>query len=504
MAEELPKMRRPSLGTLQALKAKSLVVAKSREKGYAATQDLYTMAKFIFALSEEISEQTAVTHQRDKKDEIEMMMGELECVGVIFLFSFGSIIGHFVPYVRIGDAWYNGDNEVGFLRKRAGPPSVFMQYSNPSKTRPPHGIIADCMCFYVHPSLIRAARGDQNGTPIFGQTDRTCGPDSLQTTLMFADGFYDYYNQGLYSQLKRLLPARRPSTLAELKGNIQAFDTKKYLARLTSHEVTPESRGPIVFLLVMFSRYRQIEALNERAGEHFQVVPNTTKADMGAYPCEKLRHMSIARQPSPVYYAVSTNDAVILEELLDCGFDPNKTLYEQTPLYLAVRMGEIDLIKILLNYKNLRPEHAHSRGVLDLNLQSNGGFTGYTPLMMACHKISHKAEEYEDIIYLLVKHGADVNKTDEHGDTALILLCMKKSQDNYLIIPLVGLLLRNGTNVGHKNDDEEGALDYAQARDNQPLIELLQGGNDVEIMERHGLMGGGSRQTRRHRPNRRR
>jgi hypothetical protein len=281
-AEELPKKRRPSLGTLQAVKAKSLVQARSRQREYTGVDELFTMAKFIFTLSEDIYEQTAVTNHRNKKDEIEMVLGDLECVGVILLFSFGRIEGHFVPFLRIGDTWYNGDNEVGFLRKRTDPPSIFMQYANPIDVKTPRGLVAQCISFYIHPSLIRAGRGDQNGKPVFGQTDRTCGPDSLQTILMFADGFYEYYNQGLYSQLKRLLPARRPASTAELKTNLKVFDRKHYLARLTSDDVTPESRGPLLFLLLMFSRYRQIEVLDERAGEHFKVVANTTKVNMDA------------------------------------------------------------------------------------------------------------------------------------------------------------------------------------------------------------------------------
>jgi hypothetical protein len=509
MAEELPKKRRPSLGTLQAVKAKTLLQAKSYKSLYTTPTELFAMAKAIFGLSEEISQQTAVTHYRlthyrEKQQEIDMVLGDLECVGVIFLFSFGRLEGHFAPFVRIGDAWYNGDNEVGFLRKRADPPSIFMQYQNPSKLQAAHGLIVDSICFYAHPSLITAGRGEQNGTAVFGQTDHTCGPDSLQTVLMFADGLYNYYNQGLYSQLKGLLPARRPADTAELKGNLQAFDKKKYLARLTSQDITPTSRGPIIFILVMLSRYRQIEVLDERAGEQFQVVPNTTKVDLDAYPCQKLRNSVVGNMPSPIHYAVSVNDAELLENLLNCGFDPNKQEKHQSPIFLAVRMGEKELVRILLNYKNPRPEHTDLRGVLNLNFASTvDGVKGTTLLMCACEKISHVENEYEDIIYLLVQHGGYINRKDEWGDTALNFLCMKYTVDNPFILPLVDLLIRNGANVGAKNSDDMGALDYAELRKNQPLIELLQGGDVGEIMDRHGFKGGGGRQTRRHRPNRR-
>lgn len=277
MAEELPKRRRPSLGSLQAVKAKHLV-HRPHESGGTYDVELFNLAKFIFTLSEEIYDKARVTLFTNPLEEIPYISEGLECVGVILSFN----IGHCVPFVRVGDVWYNGDNEVGFLRRRQSRPSMFMQYAGTDvQEADTPSTVVSALCFYVERSLITAIRGGQDGTIVFGQTDKTCAPDALQTVLMFANGLYEYYNEGLYSQLKGLFPPRRPKDMQELRGNIQAADKKKYVSLLSSDEVTPESRGPILFLLVMFNRYSYIERLEERPGEEFEVVANMTRARGG-------------------------------------------------------------------------------------------------------------------------------------------------------------------------------------------------------------------------------
>jgi hypothetical protein len=463
MAEELPKKRRPSLGTLQALKAKSLVQPVPLNTGFTHVDEVFKSAKFILSLNSlEIFDKTAVKIHDNMDEEIEFISGNLECVGLICLFTFGRGGGHFVPYVRVAGIWYNGDNEVGFLRRRNTLPSVFMQYKDPSaEVQELTNYASDIICFYADPSLFSRGRRPVDGKLVFGQTDKTCGPDALQTVLMFADGFYENYMMDIYSKLKRLIPARRPKNMEELKGNIRAFDKKKYLALLSNVNVTPESRGSILFILLMFSRYKQIELLEERGEEKFEVVPNSENR-----PYEMLKnnyeYQQIRKEWSnhfnPIYEAVIQRYPHFLKMFLKHGEDPNiRESNGDTPLLRAVSMGYTDIVQLLLTSKDL-----------DINIISIASHAGYTPLMHACN---HMNPETVDI---LCKAGADVNKTDVRGKTALMIISSKRRGFNDEILPIVDILLKHGADTNAKDSTNETAYGYSQQQANKQLMDILE------------------------------
>lgn len=491
--EELPRIRRPSLGILQAKRAKNYMQPEELVSGYTGSQEIFTMAKEILSLSEEIHSKTSVEFNLTIDEDFEMVSGDLECTGLIFLFAFGRGNAHYTPFVRVGDTWYNGDNEVGFLRKRTHLPSLFMQYEDPDGKIYATNYAKHCICFYAHPSLIRRERGSVEGTLVFGQTDNTCGPDALQTILMFADGFYEYYNQRLYSQLKGLFPSRRPKNMSELKGNIQALDKKKYVALLSNDTVTPESRGAIVFLLLMFSRYKYIELLDERAGETFEVVPNTSQRNLNRYEYERIKFYH-SDKFNPLYQAVvnqarQTNTAA-LEKLLQYGEDPNiREANYDTPFLRAVTKGYIDVVKVFLKYREPRGE----RGALDINIPTVGAFVGYTPLMHACNNI------HPEMVQILCEAGADVNKTDVQGKTALMIISRKSRDYSTDILAIVETLLRHGANPSLRDNDDKSALAYARDKDNLGLMKILS-----PLTVRGGRRTRRIRRTRRHRPNLRR
>ena len=499
MAEGLPKQRRPSLGTLQATKSKNIMQPTFREDGYVEMEYIFNMANNIIGLHEEdvSNRDMYAIIDRDLSGPFQMKVDDFECVGIIALFVFDkSKKGHFVPYVRVGDTWYNGDSEVGFLRRRSEPPSIFMEWSNPD-IEPGTTIITDAVLFYVKSSLIHGGRGDQNGTLVFGQTDYTCGPDSLQTVLMFADGFYEYFNEGLYSQLKKEghFPSRRPKNMAELKGNIQAFDKKKYVSLLSKRNIKqgkrgsilfPVERASILFLLLMFNRYSYIENITEKAGEHFELVPNTSIANKKLRDC-----YYIGQGDSPIYEEVFFNgdDAVdIIETLLQCGKNPNKGDYGHTPLFRAVLNGYNRVVELLLRYKDADPATPTPRPALDIEAGSTVVNVGRSPLGVACNN-----KNIENV-KMLCEAGADVNKEDVLGITPLILVCKMDTQYNEFTIPIATILLEHGADITKTDNTGKSALAYAGARGNSEIVELLssqKGGRRTR------------RRTRRHRPKRR-
>lgn len=552
MAEELPKKRRPSLGNLQAIKAKRLLQPVQRNDGSTYTKELFTFSKFILTLNEGIFNKTIVKMHENMEEDIEMVSGDLECVAVICLFSLGQGSGHFVPFVRIEGTWYNGDNEIGFLRKRQNPPTRFMQYKNPDiHSSHSTNFASDIICFYADPSLFTRGRGALDGSLVFGQTDKTCGPDALQTVLMFADGFYEYYTMSIYSKLKALFPSRRPRNMRELKGNIQAFDKKKYVALLSNDNVVPETRRYILFLLLMFSRYKQIELLDERPGEDFEVLPNSeVNLTSEEYNYEKFKSKYTTRF-NPLYEAVLQRKVDDVKVFLEHGENPNvREGTTDTPLLRAVSMGYTEIVRLLLTYKDL-----------DLNAPSMAVFAGYTPLMIASKNMNmeivdilckgganldktdvhgitaliiaakHENAEIQQnveivdilckgganldktnmygmtalmfacnnlnvkIVEILCKSGADVNKTDVDGKTALMIISSKRRGFNNEILPIVDTLLKRGADAKILDDRRETAYGYSQFQANRQLMDILSPLTEMQ---------GGSRQrTRRQRPNRR-
>lgn len=498
MAEGLPKQRRPSLGTLQAMKSKRIMQPIEREDGYVQIEYIFNMANNIIGLHEEdVSDRDMYAIiDSDLSDAFQMKVDEFECVGIIAFFSFeDSKKGHFVPFVRIGDTWYNGDSEIGFLRRRSEPPSIFMEWSHPD-IEPGTSIITHAVLFYVKSSLIHGGRGEQNGTLVFGQTESTCGPDSLQTILMFADGFYEYFNKELYSQLKKegLFPSRRPKNMAELKGNIQAFDKKKYVSLLSKRNIKhgrgsilfPVEKASILFLLLMFNRYSYIENLTEKAGENFQVVPNTSIANKKLRDC-----FYIGQGEAPIYAEVLWNgdDTLdIIETLLQCGKNPNIGEFADTPLLRATSNGYNRVVELLLRYKDADPTTPTPRPALDIDAGSTAIHVGRSPLGIAC--FNNNIEN----VKLLCEAGADVNKEDVRGITPLIIVSKKDPQNNEFIIPMATILLEHGADITKADNTGNTALTHAGARKNSELVKLLssrKGGRRTR------------RRTRRHKPKRR-
>jgi WD40 repeat protein len=155
-----------------------------------------------------------------------------ECVAVIYQVIEKDGINHILAFIRIGDKWYNADNEYGYLRlleNPNSPPSIkkLNKYLSPENSNDEyvHVGIADYYMFYIAPERITSLdlrrQRDYSGKPCFGQFDYTCGPDSIQSILMLADGFFEIFNQGIFNNtvLKILekLPAAQRADLADGK-----------------------------------------------------------------------------------------------------------------------------------------------------------------------------------------------------------------------------------------------------------------------------------------------
>jgi len=186
-----------------------------------------------------------------------------ECTGMICLFNKG-VNNHFIPYVKIGDIWYNGDDEIGYFRKRDGPPTKDSKFVDDRGTQVSSSFIKSALIFYYDTTAIQHPRTneDWSGRLLFGQLGTSCGPDAIQTVLMFADGYYERFNLEIYNNIK-LDPRFSFEGVTEnpyVKGELQEQKTI-LLDQIVNYSNRKDTVDPVStnFLLYMFIRYYAID-----------------------------------------------------------------------------------------------------------------------------------------------------------------------------------------------------------------------------------------------------
>jgi len=237
------KIRRNSLKGLAGQSAFKLVTTCLGKGSFLETNA--DIADILIRLTNN-KDSLAVLSPDDMTEEFEMLLDfgteVWDCVGVMI--SLDYIDGrHAKPFIKIGDDWFDGDNELGYLRKMARPPSIGMPLKIATTTIP-EALLAKATLFYKERRLVSTRAGESwAGTPTFAQLGTSCGPDAMMSILMYADGFYELFNQALYQPLKSAIDPRfnynsvkaAPYTEAEL----QAEFTKLL-------PLIPISRDPLV------------------------------------------------------------------------------------------------------------------------------------------------------------------------------------------------------------------------------------------------------------------
>lgn len=209
---------------------------------------------------------------------------------------------------------------------------------------------------------------------------------------------------------------------------------------------------------------------------------------------------------TPLHVACERQNLYVVRMLLDLGANVNACDENgNTPLYFAsgrIRQlgghtGEhadyddyIAILRLLL-YKGANARAVNSKGQAplhvvckercleaiqmliehgaDVNAVDNDGIS---PLLQACPKGNVRVnlllmsdtvmrgywgagpivKNGHDIIHVLLNAGADVNVTDSHGDTPLVIACAQRSPE------VVRMLLTNGAHVNHVNKDGKSPL----------------------------------------------
>jgi hypothetical protein len=200
------------------------------------------------------------------------------CVGILHFFKLNTS-NHFIPYVKIGNDWYNGDNETGFLRKRLHPPSVTTSYS--SKPEYKSSFIGG-ICFYIDPAEITDIQYNGKsltGVPTPGQTGVSCGGDSIQVIFMWANGYREQFRKK-FNDISMLPEVIRGGELLNRK-NISDKAILSYLAELIELDwakalLNPSDtyhKDPLKFFMLMMLKFKSFE-LQPR--DHIYAAGNNT------------------------------------------------------------------------------------------------------------------------------------------------------------------------------------------------------------------------------------
>ena len=267
-------------GALAAAHARELVGCSA---GGVHAYDNYRLIVRIIEYSEKMRESFFTeqhTAQLHEGYNFTPRIGDYECVGVILGFRLSTGGGHFVPYIRINGDWYNGDDEKGVLVSRTnGIPTMQTKYVDTYGVVDDRSTIFVPIAFYCRTDKIKARRQkDYTGTPVFGQSGLTCGPDASQTIFMLADGFHSVFDEQIYRVLERdfdpKLSAWHPELITEEVLNSEIAKLNRILNRiLKPYEVDDDINK---FILMMCIRYFSVENTPEESLAIIEITPNTT------------------------------------------------------------------------------------------------------------------------------------------------------------------------------------------------------------------------------------
>ncbi|WP_187146278.1 ankyrin repeat domain-containing protein [Candidatus Amoebophilus asiaticus] len=181
---------------------------------------------------------------------------------------------------------------------------------------------------------------------------------------------------------------------------------------------------------------------------------------------------------TPLQLAVRKSDVELISLLLDQRADINKDKISKL-LYLAIRRSDVEVVNLLLEYgadinsrehNGISPLHVAvdenrtevvklllEQGV-DLNVRNN---YQNTPLHWAIRK------GYIGVAKLLVQYGADINAQGEYGASPLHIAVAESQME------LVKLFLEQGADIYVKGKYNDLVLHWAAARGNVHITKLL-------------------------------
>lgn len=159
---------------------------------------------------------------------------------------------------------------------------------------------------------------------------------------------------------------------------------------------------------------------------------------------EKVKERSIDL-PNQLVQAVAKHDDYEVARLLKAGVNPNISNHLGMPiLNYTIFSGYTRIASLLIS----KGAHVNGDGI-------------YIPLHVAVRA------NKPDMVKLLLKEHADINKQDKSGYTALMLAV------EYNYPEIIALLLQADADKELENKYQENAIDIARKKQNQQLLDLL-------------------------------
>jgi ankyrin repeat protein len=203
---------------------------------------------------------------------------------------------------------------------------------------------------------------------------------------------------------------------------------------------------------------------------------------------------------SALTVAAHSNHAPLVQLLLDRGANANIIGSGYTALHAAVLRGNPDSVRALVArgaFINSRLRHGTPtmRGSREFFLPES--LTGATPLWLAARFLE------QDLLRLLLERGADPSLTLQDGTTILMAaagvgsqaalfdrrdrIAALKGSDERLAVPIVTLLLERGADVNGSNELGDTAL-HGAAKMNYPIVArmLAERGARLEARNKKG------------------
>ena len=248
----------------------------------------------------------------------------------------------------------------------------------------------------------------------------------------------------------------------------------------------------------------------ERTPLHFATVKKNRNLDLPEFLIRNGAHIHAKdhNNKTPLHYALNKNNTEFIKLLIEKGADINTTDEKgNTALHLATQNNDLELTKFLIqkgadvNAKDSSknpPLHyaAMKDNIAFMQLLIENGADVNISLEELRHiqyideptrfRVAIKTQSLllwvmkmkggDQLAKLIIEKGADINTTDEKGNTALHLA----TQNNDL--ELTKFLIQKGADVNAKDSSKNPPLHYAAMKDNIAFMQLLiENGADVNI-----------------------
>ena len=202
---------------------------------------------------------------------------------------------------------------------------------------------------------------------------------------------------------------------------------------------------------------------NQSSGQPASMLTLIKNNDLPEIKAQLAKHVSLAERDSAgdnvLMYAALYSTAECMEVLLKSGTDPNATnKIGETALFWC--SGDFEKTRLLLNHK------------AKTDVVTN---KGNTPLLTAC-----LGNNQQEIISLLLQHGADARAKNKRGVTTLIQLA------GFGDTMSAAKLLALGADINAKTKDSVTALFVATRHGHRDMVKwLINNGADVNSMDNY-------------------